>query len=172
MADLLVEMTGINESFPGVNALEDARFDPRSGEVHALVGENGAGKSTLMKILAGIHHRDAETIRVKGQEVGVPSPKAAQVLGIAIIHQELNLMGHLSVAEDIFIGRELRRRVRFGLVEAGAITRNPVGIGARRVDAALDVIAGRTLPKSIDTGYHWYDKTNINNPEIQAVLYK
>ncbi len=115
MADLLVEMTGIDKSFPGVHALDDARFDLRPGEVHALVGENGAGKSTLMKILAGIYHRDSGTIKVKGQEVEVPSPKAAQNLGIAIIHQELNLMGHLSVAENLFIGREPRRRVHFVL---------------------------------------------------------
>ena len=111
MADLLVEMTGITKSFPGVRALEDARFDLRPGEVHALVGENGAGKSTLMKILAGIYRRDAGTIRAKGQEVEIVSPRAAQDMGISIIHQELNLMGHLTVAQNVFIGREPRRGV-------------------------------------------------------------
>jgi ribose transport system ATP-binding protein len=113
MADLLAEMTGISKSFPGVHALDDARFELRSGEVHALVGENGAGKSTLMKILAGIYHRDSGTIRIKGREVEIPSPRAAQDLGISIIHQELNLMGHLTVAENIYIGREPRRGIRF-----------------------------------------------------------
>jgi ribose transport system ATP-binding protein len=115
MAELLVEMTGIDKSFPGVHALDEASFELRPGEVHALVGENGAGKSTLMKILAGIYHRDAGTIRVKGQEVEIPSPRAAQDLGISIIHQELNLMGHLTVAQNIFIGREPRGAVRFVL---------------------------------------------------------
>jgi ribose transport system ATP-binding protein len=115
MAELLVEMTGISKSFPGVHALDEARFDLRAGEVHALVGENGAGKSTLMKILAGIYHRDAGSIRFKGQDVEIPSPRAAQDLGISIIHQELNLMGHLSVAQNIFIGREPRGKMRFVL---------------------------------------------------------
>jgi ribose transport system ATP-binding protein len=117
MADLLVEMTGISKSFPGVHALDDARFDLRPGEVHALVGENGAGKSTLMKVLAGIYRRDAGTIRVKGSEVEVNSPRAAQDLGISIIHQELNLMGHLTVAQNIFIGREPRGAGRVFLDE-------------------------------------------------------
>jgi ribose transport system ATP-binding protein len=108
MGELLVEMTDISKSFPGVHALDGARFELRAGEVHALVGENGAGKSTLMKVLAGIYKRDGGTIKVKGQEVDIPSPKAAQDLGIAIIHQELNLMGHLTVAQNILIGREPR----------------------------------------------------------------
>ncbi len=73
MGDLLVEMTDISKSFPGVHALDGARFELRSGEVHALVGENGAGKSTLMKVLAGIYKRDGGIIRVKGVEVDVPT---------------------------------------------------------------------------------------------------
>jgi len=109
MGDLLVEMTGISKSFPGVHALDEAQFELRSGEVHALVGENGAGKSTLMKVLSGIYRRDAGSIKVKGQEVDVTSPHQAQALGIAIIHQELNLANHLTVAQNIFIGREPRR---------------------------------------------------------------
>ena len=117
MSELLVEMTGISKSFPGVHALEDARFELLPGEVHALVGENGAGKSTLMKILAGIYKRDAGSILIKGREEEVPSPHAAQSLGISIIHQELNLMNHLTVAQNIFIGREPRRGIL--LDEAG-----------------------------------------------------
>jgi len=117
MAELLVEMTGISKSFPGVHALDDCRFELHPGEVHALVGENGAGKSTLMKILAGIYRRDAGTIRFKGQEVDIASPRAAQDLGISIIHQELNLMGHLTVAQNIFIGREPRGAAPFLLDE-------------------------------------------------------
>src|SRR5450756_2765840 len=109
MGEVLVSMEGIEKTFPGVHALSQCRFELRAGEVHALVGENGAGKSTLMKVLSGIYKRDAGTIKVKGVEVDVPSPRAAQDLGIAIIHQELNLMGHLTVAQNIFIGREPRR---------------------------------------------------------------
>ncbi|MGZ8761485.1 MAG: sugar ABC transporter ATP-binding protein [Aeromicrobium sp.] len=113
-ATLLVEMEHISKEFPGVRALDDCRFDLRPGEVHALVGENGAGKSTLMKILAGVYSRDTGEIRFKGQPVDIPSPHAAQRLGISIIHQELNLMPHLTVAQNIFIGREPRRG--FGVV--------------------------------------------------------
>src|SRR5450759_4943749 len=111
MVELLVEMTGISKSFPGVHALEESRFELLPGEVHALVGENGAGKSTLMKILAGIYRRDAGSIRVKGSEVEISTPHAAQSLGISIIHQELNLMNHLTVAQNIFMGREPRRGI-------------------------------------------------------------
>ncbi len=117
MGELLVEMTDISKFFPGVHALDGARFELRPGEVHALVGENGAGKSTLMKVLAGIYHRDGGTIKVKGNEVEINSPRAAQDLGISIIHQELNLMGHLTVAQNIFIGREPRRGLPFWLDE-------------------------------------------------------
>ena len=115
MGDVLVSMEGIDKSFPGVHALDQARFELRSGEVHVLVGENGAGKSTLMKVLAGIYSKDAGTILYKGKEVSIPNPRAAQHLGISMIHQELNLMPHLSVAQNIFIGREPRQGVRFVL---------------------------------------------------------
>ncbi len=117
MGELLVEMTDISKSFPGVHALDGCRFELRPGEVHALVGENGAGKSTLMKLLAGIYRRDGGTIRFKGREVDIASPRAAQDLGISIIHQELNLMGHLTVAQNIFIGREPRGTLPFVLDE-------------------------------------------------------
>ena len=113
MGEPLVAMDGITKDFPGVHALADAGFELRPGEVHALVGENGAGKSTLMKILAGVYAKDAGVIRYKGREVEIPNPRAAQDLGISIIHQELNLMPHLTVAQNIFIGREPRRRPRF-----------------------------------------------------------
>lgn len=109
MDEVLVLMEGIDKSFPGVHALNQCRFELRAGEVHALVGENGAGKSTLMKVLAGIYNKDAGHIYYKGTEVEVPNPKAAQELGISIIHQELNLMPHLTVAQNMFIGREPRK---------------------------------------------------------------
>ncbi|MGL4279043.1 MAG: ATP-binding cassette domain-containing protein, partial [Albidovulum sp.] len=105
----VVEMRGIEKSFPGVRALNNVRFDLYPGEVHALMGENGAGKSTLMKILTGVYQPDAGEIRVDDAPVALPDPNAAQALGISIIHQELFLMNHLSAAQNIFIGREPRK---------------------------------------------------------------
>jgi ribose transport system ATP-binding protein len=105
----LLSLTGISKEFPGVKALQNVRFDLNEGEVHAIVGENGAGKSTLMKIISGIYKKDSGEILYKGKSVSIPSPFEAQKLGIGIIHQELNLMPHLTVAENIFIGREDRR---------------------------------------------------------------
>ncbi len=117
MGDVLVLMEGIEKSFPGVHALSQCRFELRAGEVHALVGENGAGKSTLMKVLAGVYAKDAGSIHYKGAEVDIHNPRAAQHLGISMIHQELNLMPHLTVAQNIFIGREPRHRLPFLLDE-------------------------------------------------------
>jgi ribose transport system ATP-binding protein len=111
--ETLLRMDGIYKSFPGVQALSDVRFELNYGEVHALVGENGAGKSTLMKILGGIYHKDAGRISLEGKEVEITSPAMAQHLGISIIHQELNLMPHLTVAQNIFIGREPRGKPSF-----------------------------------------------------------
>ena len=105
----LVSIRGLCKSFAGVQALDKVTFELRAGEVHALMGENGAGKSTLMKVLAGIHARDAGDIEIEGRPVDIASPRAAQALGIGIVHQELNLMRHLSAAQNIFIGREPRR---------------------------------------------------------------
>lgn len=102
----LLKMEHITKSFPGVKALSDVQVDLQYGEVLALVGENGAGKSTLMKILTGIYQKDEGTITLQGNEINVTSPKQAQELGISIIHQELNLMRDLTIAENIFIGRE------------------------------------------------------------------
>ncbi|MEP6502458.1 MAG: sugar ABC transporter ATP-binding protein [Betaproteobacteria bacterium] len=107
--DTLVSLRGLCKSFAGVQALAEVAIELRRGEVHALMGENGAGKSTLMKVLAGIHARDAGEIEIAGRPVEIASPRAAQALGIGIVHQELNLMSHLSAAQNIFIGREPRR---------------------------------------------------------------
>jgi ribose transport system ATP-binding protein len=119
MAEQIVLMEGIEKTFPGVHALSNCRYDLTSGEVHALVGENGAGKSTLMKILAGVYQKDAGRILYKGREVDIPNPRAAQHLGISIIHQELNLMQHLTAAQNIFIGREPHQAFRVLLDEKG-----------------------------------------------------
>ncbi len=103
----IVQMEHINKSFPGVKALDDVSFELRSGEVMALLGENGAGKSTLMKILDGVYTRDSGSVKIFGQDIGEMSPKIAQSLGVAMIHQELNMCTQLSVAENIFLGREI-----------------------------------------------------------------
>jgi len=106
MGDVIVTMEHISKSFPGVRALDDVHFELRSGEVMALLGENGAGKSTLMKILSGVYTRDSGRMEIFGEEQGDLTPKQAQELGVAIIHQELNMCRHLSVAENMFLGRE------------------------------------------------------------------
>ena len=106
MNETIVSMEGICKSFPGVKALDHVRFDLRSGEVMALLGENGAGKSTLMKILSGVYERDKGRMEIFGKEYGNLTPKLAQEVGVAIIHQELNMCKHLSVAENMFLGRE------------------------------------------------------------------
>jgi ribose transport system ATP-binding protein len=110
-ADLVIRMEGIDKAFPGVQALKDAHFELRPGEVHALVGENGAGKSTLMKVLTGVYQRDAGTIEFQGRRVEIPNPRAGRDLGISMIHQELLLANHLTVAQNIYLGREPRGRL-------------------------------------------------------------
>jgi ribose transport system ATP-binding protein len=105
----LLRLEGISKSFPGVQALADVHLELEAGEVHALVGENGAGKSTLMKVLGGIYKADSGTIYLDGQPVVIDSPTDAQRLGISLIHQELSLIPDLTVAQNIFIGREKRR---------------------------------------------------------------
>ena len=109
MDDVVLLMEGIDKSFPGVDALKKCCFDLKRGEVHALVGENGAGKSTLMKIVAGIYSKDNGKLIYKGEEVDISNPHAAQQMGISMVHQELNLMPHLTAAQNIFIGREPHR---------------------------------------------------------------
>ena len=109
MGEIILQMRGIDKSFPGVHALDHVDFDVRRGEVHALMGENGAGKSTLMKVLTGIYTKDSGSIIFDGREVEFHSPKEAQDAGIVIVHQELNMMNHLTVAQNIFIGREFMK---------------------------------------------------------------
>ncbi len=124
----LLRMAGIAKSFPGVQALTDVTFEVAAGEVHALLGENGAGKSTLLKILAGAQSPDAGTITLAGQPISLPSPQAAQALGIITIYQEFNLIPTLSIAENVFIGRE---PARFGLVDWRRMNAEAKGIIAQ-----------------------------------------
>lgn len=109
MGEYIVELKNVTKSFPGVLALDNVQFNLKSGEVMALLGENGAGKSTLMKILSGVYTRDAGEMKIFGKEVGDMTPKLAQEIGVAIIHQELNMCQHLTVAENMFLGREIRK---------------------------------------------------------------
>src|ERR1700756_1991430 len=111
----LLEMRNITKSFPGVRALDGVSFDLNKGEIHAPVGENGAGKSTLIKILAGVypHPEYGGEIVLEGSERRFPNIRAAEQAGIAVIYQELSLVKDLSVAENIFLGREPRR---FGVI--------------------------------------------------------
>ena len=106
MGDLILSMKGITKSFSGVAALKNAALDLKSGEVVALMGENGAGKSTLMKILTGIYSKDSGEIKYMGQEVCYKGPAESEEAGISIVHQELNMMNDLTVAQNLFIGRE------------------------------------------------------------------
>lgn len=108
-------MTGISKSFPGVKALNDVSFELEKGEVHALVGENGAGKSTLMKILSGMYKADEGEIELKGEVMKNTGLKTMLDAGISVIYQELNLINYLSIAENIFLGRE--PRLKSGLID-------------------------------------------------------
>ncbi|HSI50702.1 MAG TPA: sugar ABC transporter ATP-binding protein [Ideonella sp.] len=105
----LLQLSGVTKRFLNVTALAGVSFDVRRGEVHAVCGENGAGKSTLMKIISGMHAPDEGQLRFEGEEMRFGSTQAAQAKGIVMIHQELNLVPHLDVAENIFLGREPRR---------------------------------------------------------------
>ena len=114
MGEELFRMEGISKSFPGVKALDNVSFSVNKGEVHGLVGENGAGKSTLMKIMSGVYSCDEGKIFIENQEVRIDSVSKAQQLGVSIIFQELNLAPHMSVADNIFIGRPIMKN---GLID-------------------------------------------------------
>jgi len=134
MSECIVKMEHISKSFPGVKALDDVSFYLNSGEVMALLGENGAGKSTLVKILSGVYTKDEGSIEVFGHVIQDQlTPKKAQELGIAIIHQELNMCGHLTVAENIFLGRE---KTRMGVLSQDYMNRE-----SRRIldDLKIDI---------------------------------
>ena len=109
MGDVILSMKNIKKAFSGVVALKNAELELRSGEVVALMGENGAGKSTLMKILTGIYSKDEGTINYLGKDVEFKSTAQSEEAGIAIVHQELNMMNDLTVAQNLFIGKEIRK---------------------------------------------------------------
>ncbi|MDO5446003.1 MAG: sugar ABC transporter ATP-binding protein [Eubacteriales bacterium] len=106
MSEYLLEMKNINQSFPGVKVLQNVDFQLKAGEIHALLGENGAGKSSLIKVLGGIYHPQSGEIYINGEKVSITEVKSARDNGISIIHQELVLVPHMTIAENIFLGRE------------------------------------------------------------------
>lgn len=144
MNDIIVSMHDICKSFPGVKALDHVDFELRSGEVMALLGENGAGKSTLMKVLSGVYTRDSGDMEIQGKAYGNLTPKQAQAAGVAIIHQELNMCRHLTVAENMFLGREKVRGVVLNQREmeaeaAEVLSRLKIDISPRTVVGDLPI---------------------------------
>ena len=135
----LLEAHGLSKRFPGAIALDGVDLSLHAGEVHALLGENGAGKSTLIKILTGAYRRDEGTIQLDGAPVDPKTPAQAQRLGISTVYQEVNLLPNLSVAHNVFLGREPKRR---GLVDTREMRRRTATL-LKRFD--LDVDPGRTL---------------------------
>jgi ribose transport system ATP-binding protein len=138
MSDYIVELENINKAFSGVPALKDVHFNLKAGEVHALLGENGAGKSTLVKILSGVYTRDTGTVKVFGETIDTLNPKTAAERGIAIIHQELNLCSHLTVAENIFLGKELTKH--------GVLDKKTANEKARELLKSLNIDLEPELP--------------------------
>jgi ribose transport system ATP-binding protein len=126
--DVVLQLTDVVKTFPGVRALDGVQLEVRAGEVHCLLGQNGAGKSTLIKILAGVHHADEGTIVWQGQPFAPANPQAAMKAGIATIYQELDLVDDLSVAENAFLGHEHRTA---GFVRRGQMARRTREIMAR-----------------------------------------
>lgn len=128
-SEYILQIEGISKSFPGVRALDDISLNLRPGTVHAVLGENGAGKSTLMKILIGMYHPDAGSIAFRGEPVQIPDTRSALHLGISMIHQELSPVPEMTVAENIYLGREPRNR--FGLVDRRAMNQMTAQLFAR-----------------------------------------
>ncbi len=150
----ILEARGIVKDFPGQRALDHVDFDVRPGEVHALIGENGDGKSTLIRIIAGLYRADEGEILVDGNHRNIANPRESQALGLAFIHQELNVVPHLSAAENIFLGRYPRN----GL---GLVNLNKMVQQAHDIPDALNVGADlRTPAQMLSVIQQW--KTVIN----------
>ncbi|NYH52024.1 ribose transport system ATP-binding protein [Nocardiopsis arvandica] len=139
----LLRMSGVSKSFLGVRVLHGVDLELRPGELHALVGENGAGKSTLMKVLAGVHRADAGTVELEGRPVSFEHPVQAQRAGVTTVFQEFNLLPERTVAENVFLGREILRR---GLVDGRAMERATAALLA---DLGLEGIAPRARVRSL-----------------------
>src|SRR5208337_4770625 len=141
----VVEMRGIVKHFPGVLALKGVDLDARPAEVHVLLGENGAGKSTLIKVLSGVYPPDSGEILFEGKPVHIRSPHDAQQLGVSTIYQEFNLVPEMSVAENIFLGREPLLNRRLGIVDRKQLFQQ-----AREVLSTFDIqVAPETIVKRL-----------------------
>jgi ribose transport system ATP-binding protein len=127
-SDPVLEVTGVDKSFAGVRALRGVDFTLRPAEVHALIGENGAGKSTLIKVMTGVYRPDAGTVRLAGTAREFRNPLEAQAAGISTIYQEVNLVPLMSVARNLYLGREPRR---LGLVDTGRMNREAAEVLGR-----------------------------------------
>ncbi len=146
MIDTILQLENITKTFPGVKALDNVKLDVKRGEVHALMGENGAGKSTLMNIISGSLHPNSGIIRYEGKEVSIHSPTDALKLGIAMIHQELHLVEEMSIAENIYLGREFLTKGKF-------VDYNEMYRQAKIVTDTLDLeIPTETPVKALRTG--------------------
>ena len=140
IAPALLQLRRVSKGFPGVQALSEVDFTVRRGEVHALLGENGAGKSTLIKVLTGVYPCDDGEMLLDGQAIHPRSPQEATVLGISTVYQEVNLIPHLSVAENICLGRQ---PTKFGRIDWKAIQRRAESALAR-LDLHIDVTQSLT----------------------------
>lgn len=140
MGEYIVELKAVDKFFPGVKALQNVDFNLKTGEVLALLGENGAGKSTLMKILSGVYKKDGGSMKIYSEEVENMTPQKAKKLGIAIIHQELNMCSHLSVVENIFLGKEITKN---GLLCEREMREKAQNIlDSLNVDISVDTVVG------------------------------
>ena len=139
--DPILIMRGIDKVFPGVQALKDVDFTLRRGQIHALMGENGAGKSTLIKVLTGVHPGDGGTITMDGRQIAPTSPRDAEAHGISTVYQEVNLIPHLTVAENICLGREDRTA---GIIRWGRLRER-----ARQALKRLDLKVGIDVDKQL-----------------------
>ena len=148
-AEYLLEVENVRKAFPGVLALDNVSFRLKRGHVHALMGENGAGKSTLMKIIAGIYTPDSGSFKLKGQEIKLTSPLDALRYGIAMIHQELNLMNPMTVAENVWIRREPLNV--FGLVRHEEMRKRTQAL-FERLDIPIDPRKRRCATSRSPTG--------------------
>ena len=151
----ILEMRGISKAFPGVRALDGVSLSVQAGEVHVLLGQNGAGKSTLIKVLCGAQRPDAGEVLVDGRPVRIDSPADARRLGIAVIFQEFSLVPYLSIAQNIFLGREYRCRV------PGTIDRRRMHVEAARLLGMLGVeLDTRTLVHTLGVAQHRHRVAN------------
>ena len=144
---MIINMTGIDKSFSTNQVLKGVNFSVEKGETHALMGENGAGKSTLMKILSGIYQRDAGIVEVKGKQVEYQHPSDAEADGIAVIHQELNILPELTIAENLFLGKELTKS-KFGWLNNKEMNR----IAKERLEELGLNISPTVLAKDLSVG--------------------